>query len=125
MTKLMRAVAAFGPDRVGTAPTTRQVETLRFIAEHGSPTVREIGARFGIQVNAVDDRLTGLERRGLISRPVPSRFAKTRTITITTAGWDLLGAHRCPSCGSRNVRTVPEKPAASGRGETKGQGTGQ
>jgi repressor LexA len=54
--------------------TRRQAEILEFIREFSavygySPTVREIGERFGIRsTNAVADHLTALERKGVIER---------------------------------------------------------
>ncbi len=54
--------------------TQRQSEILEFIrefySEYGySPTVREIGERFGMRsTNAVADHLTALERKGAIER---------------------------------------------------------
>jgi repressor LexA len=53
--------------------TSRQNEVLKFLEgwwrEHGfSPTVREISAHFGIQLNAVERHLWALERKGAIER---------------------------------------------------------
>jgi SOS-response transcriptional repressor LexA len=57
---------------IGTPPTARQLRVLRFIAEfidtHGySPTVREIGKRFGFTTNGVACHLSALRKRGCIT----------------------------------------------------------
>lgn len=51
--------------------TAKQDETLEFVQqhvrEHGLPPTRaEIARRFGINVNAAQDRLLGLQRKGFI-----------------------------------------------------------
>ena len=103
-------------------PTRAQYETLHFIAGHGAPTIREIGMHFDIRTNAVSDRLDGLERRGFITRPTLGLKVKTRSITITNAGWNLLDAWRCPTCGERRlaapaVVTIAGKRTRTGRKE--------
>lgn len=74
-------------------PTARQIEVLAFIDEHTSasgypPTLREIGARFGIRsTNGVNDHLLSLQRKGLIERD----DHQARSVRVSPAGRDLLG----------------------------------
>lgn len=56
-----------------TQPTQAQQDVLDFIAGfadlHGwAPTVAEMAAEFGISANAINQRLKGLERKGLVRR---------------------------------------------------------
>jgi SOS-response transcriptional repressor LexA len=61
--------------------TCKQSEALRFIVDYRkrnniSPTLREIAAALGVNINAARHRIIGLEKRGLISR----QERKSRTI---------------------------------------------
>lgn len=71
--------------------TDRQRETLDwvkgYIREHGMPpTVREIGAAFGIKSSSVFDRLTALKRKGYLVRK--NRNARS----LLVAGMERPGA---------------------------------
>lgn len=76
------------------APTPRQLAILRFIREsQPAPTVREIGARFGIDsTNAVMDHLKSLQRKGLLQWTP----RKSRGLKATPAGLVALGETCCP-----------------------------
>lgn len=77
-----------------TPPTLRQIETLRFIAEHVElhgypPTLRTICAKFSLRSSyAVTCRLNGLVRRGWIT---PNEAYKTSAYAITARGHEALG----------------------------------
>lgn len=77
-----------------TAPTERQLEVLRTVADyqraHGyPPTVREIGEALGIAgCQGVTDHLKRLQVKGLLLQP--PKYA-ARALTITAAGWAALG----------------------------------
>lgn len=77
-----------------TAPTERQLEVLRAIAdyqrEHGyPPTVREIGEALGIAgCQGVTDHLKRLVAKGLLLQP--PKYA-ARALCLTPAGWAALG----------------------------------
>jgi SOS-response transcriptional repressor LexA len=83
--------------------TDRQAEILLFIEaevfRRGSPpTVREIGARFGISSpTGIMCHLAALEAKGKISRD----HGKSRNVTVL----DL----RCPHCGHR-LADPPQTP---------------
>jgi repressor LexA len=84
--------------------TDRQKQILRFIAETARkdvpPTIREIGAEFGIgSTNAVNDHLKALERKGLLV-PRTEGPARSRAFRLTRAAREFLGIQpkRC-SCG--------------------------
>lgn len=68
-------------------PTQIQLDTLdwmrEYIAEHGMPpTIREIGAAFGIKsTNGVHDRLMGMKRKGLL-RHAPGRARAWRPVEL-------------------------------------------
>jgi repressor LexA len=56
-------------------PTQKQQAVLDFLRAHLAenqrmPTRREIGAHFGISLNAVESRLVPLEQKGFIARSV-------------------------------------------------------
>lgn len=77
--------------------TEKQDAILAFMAafmkENGHPpTVREIGARFGIKsVNGVMCHLRALARKGLVRRP-ESRYQ--------SRGWrPVVASGTCPTCG--------------------------
>ncbi len=53
--------------------TKIQVETLDYIKAHSetlgyAPSIKELSQRFDISLNAVTDRLCGLEKKGIIQR---------------------------------------------------------
>jgi len=89
--------------------TARQAAILEFIKEHlrvhaYPPTLREIGARFGIRsTNGVNDHLRALERKGYISR----EDMKSRAIHVRPDGYaeQVAASARfvqtpyCPTCG--------------------------
>lgn len=76
------------------APTERQAEALRFIAEHTAakgypPTLREIGDALRIQsTNGVADHVRGLVRKGLVT----SARLVARGIVLTVRGREFLAA---------------------------------
>ncbi len=72
------------------APTKRQLEALRYIAEaRVCPTLRELGERLGVtSTNAVTDLLILLEKKGLIAR---GPYASTRSVSVTELGFRALG----------------------------------
>lgn len=54
-------------------PTEKQLDTLAFVACHiadkrYAPTVREVAAHFGIAVQAANDRIRALVRKGSLER---------------------------------------------------------
>lgn len=67
---------------------------VEFLRKNGAaPTLREIGARFGIRsTNGVDDHLTALEKKGYIRREM---YGSSRAIRIVREDGDVL----CPTCG--------------------------
>lgn len=67
--------------------TTRQTSILAFIRDHiatnnYAPTVREIGAQFGITPNGVAVNLKALERKGWIEFGRAGRRKLARTMRI-------------------------------------------
>ena len=74
--------------------TARQRQILVFVGDHTTrrgypPTLREIGARFGIEsTNGVNAHLSAIERRGFITRD----DMKSRSTKITSAGWVEIGS---------------------------------
>jgi len=90
-------------------PTIRQLEIMRFIAEcvdsGRPPTVRELGAQFGIaSTNGVRDHLLLLERKGLIIR----RAHESRGLALTVSGRRFVdgGLPICRACGQRIRRAA-------------------
>lgn len=83
------------------APTARQLDVLRHVHEHTEssghpPTLREIAAHFGMtSINAVNDHLHALERKGLIVR----YDYLTRSVRVTGEGLHVLGVEVCRECG--------------------------
>jgi SOS-response transcriptional repressor LexA len=77
-------------------PTRRQLQALRFVAQHMiergfAPTLREIAQHMGIgSTNGVQDHLARLERKGFLLRD-PMR---SRAMRLTPAGFDILGIPR-------------------------------
>lgn len=77
-----------------TPPTLRQIETLRFIAEHVAdhdcpPPLRVICAKFGLRSSyAATCRLRKLIRRGWIT---PNDLGKHRAYSVTERGHEALG----------------------------------
>ena len=74
------------------APTQRQREILRLIAERIDeglpPTVRELGDALGISsTNGVADHLAALVRKGLLER----RHNRARAMRLTTYGLQTIG----------------------------------
>ena len=71
------------------APTKRQLQVLRAIADHRDrvgypPTIRELGEQLGIgSTNGVADHMRLLGKKGLLERALP---AQARTLRITPAG---------------------------------------
>lgn len=66
--------------------TNRQQEVFDFIAEFITthsfpPTIREIGASFGISLRAVQDHLLALERKGFITTAGGEKRSRCLTIT--------------------------------------------
>jgi repressor LexA len=83
------------------APTSRQLEVLRFIhweiAHRGyPPTWREIMVRIGVcSTNAVHDHIAALCRKGLLEREQqfdPAAHGRKRSMRVTPAGKLALGA---------------------------------
>lgn len=78
------------------ALTPTQLRIVAFIADHiaakgFSPSFREIGAVLGgTSVNNVWEHLCRIEVKGAIKRADYKRFAKSRTITLTDFGYEIL-----------------------------------
>lgn len=106
-----------------TAPSPRQRQVLRFIAQSIAsrgvpPTYRELCDLLGVSsTNAVNDLLAALERKGLIRRDV----MKSRAVVPTRAGWLEVVASfpvrvlkvgtvqlpdRCPRCHAETYTTA-------------------
>lgn len=95
------------------AITERQAEILAFIkAEIATkgypPTLREIGARFGIRsTNGVNDHLNGLERKGYIRRArgkgADKTPTKSRSITIVDGVSPTLAPSTSPEPTKRSA----------------------
>lgn len=89
------------------AVTARQLEVLRFIAQHmrdhqRPPTRRELSEMLGVTAGqAIADHLHALERKRLLvyGENQPPYRARARAIRFTRAGLDLLGIE-CPYCGA-------------------------
>lgn len=102
------------------ALTRRQHEILAFIAETNekgsSPTMREIGERFGIaSTNCINGHLRALERKGALE--IGSRIARART--VTAFGYSLLGRPKpggtmlpTPAHGSVRLPRVTDRQLA-------------
>lgn len=94
--------------------TDRQQEILDFIrlhiSEHGyAPTIREIGAAFGIRsTNGVHDHLQSLERKGYLERG----SLKSRALRV------LSGEEASPERPSRRRAQSSRAPAARGLSPT-------
>lgn len=77
---------------INSPPTERQIAILAFIfvnyLERGwAPTLREIGAKFGIKsTNGVNDHLRALERRGFLRR----QRHLARAMAVTMEAQDIL-----------------------------------
>lgn len=86
-----------------TTPTVHQLAILSFIAngirKGSAPSIREIGAEFGIRsTNGVNDILKALRRKGCLEKPE----LKARSYRVTSLGRRYLGPHslRCHACGA-------------------------
>lgn len=86
--------------------TDRQADILEFIVEyrdrHGfAPTMREIGAKFGIaSTNGVEDHLLALTRKGYISR---AKHSQRSIVVLRLPGGALtrcvpVAKGACPTC---------------------------
>jgi SOS-response transcriptional repressor LexA len=78
-------------------PTPRQIEILEFIYDRAmaglAPTLREIGARFGIKsTNGIKDHLIALERKGLLEVASGAPKAASRGTVPTAKAFDLLNS---------------------------------
>jgi SOS-response transcriptional repressor LexA len=86
-------------------PTDRQLEILRYVADRIvarvlSPTLREIGAHFGIRSsNGINEHLIRLEKKGLITRDA----TLSRALHITPQGWGTLGYKICACCDGKGM----------------------
>jgi len=97
-------------------PTERQVRLARFIRDSIAttgrpPSRREMACNLGISKKAVDDHLSGLEKKGLLT----SESGKHRSLRLTPAGLrvvalpvEMVEPHRCPDCGAATF--APHKP---------------
>ena len=85
----------------GCGITGRQKAVLQVIADRlascgAPPTLREIGERMRIaSTNGVNDHLKALEKKGLLARS----DLLSRSLRVTRAGYEALGARRCETCG--------------------------
>ncbi len=82
-------------------PTPRQLEILRHIHEATiaagfPPSLREIGAYFGItSTNGVNDHLRALIRKGCLEA---NKFSRSRAFKLLPAGFQALGIKHCDHC---------------------------
>lgn len=89
-----------------TLPTSRQLSILAFIerhhARHGhSPTLRDIGKRFGFGLRAAQDHVDALRAKGLLE----CTTGRTRTMLVTYLGHRALGIKHTPKL----VHVIPER----------------
>jgi repressor LexA len=94
--------------------TLRQRLVLQAIADSlrtsgYPPTIRELGVTLGIRsTNGVNDHLKALERKGLIERDL----VKSRAMSVTAAGWALLGEEDSGAGPSRESAVLPAREEA-------------
>ena len=67
-----------------------QCETLRFISESGSPTMREIAAHFKITAPSATAIVEELARSGHVSRSAGLRDRREVRVTLTVKGGRVL-----------------------------------
>jgi SOS-response transcriptional repressor LexA len=79
--------------------TTRETETLALIWQRQSITVREIAKRFGLSgLNAIQDRLNSLRRKGYLAWPEPRKARALRVRRFYGPGFSVTHATNCPGC---------------------------
>ena len=106
-------MSAHVPDTISSRPlTVRQAEILAFVGsylrEHAyPPTLREIGARFGIRsTNGVTDHLRALERKGFLTRDE----MKSRAIRVVSPEAALVPVAPALPNALRKLAAEPEPP---------------
>ncbi len=72
--------------------TARQLEVLRFVANYVDeegypPSLKEVSSHLGNSINASNQTMKSLIRRGLIHRKA---HGAARAITVTEDGWRAL-----------------------------------
>lgn len=78
--------------------TIKQDALLYYICRHVErngfqPSTRDMGVAFGITCQAVYDRLSGLDRAGLVRLGREHRRGHSRALQITDAGWEAAQAN--------------------------------